>query len=196
MLFRRCLLAGILFFAVLNTAKSQSPTLDTYANQLLFNIFKEQPDTAIRGFLRRYIPSLLDKRTLASKPSSDAQNEYTLEEHSFIFTSHPYFKSRFANGKLEFFCRRLEDGAIQVYDVKLWFEFDDSQQGEIAYSKLIETLSPVSTNTKQSSVNGYMKYQFSDKKATVGINKVQMRLTVDNLDQKRYRILFETTNDL
>ncbi|MEO7530082.1 MAG: hypothetical protein ABIS69_01685, partial [Sediminibacterium sp.] len=195
MVFRRCLLVGFLFVILLNTTNGQSFTVDTYSNQLLFNIFKDQPDSTVRSFLRLYAPSLLDKKMIQDPGSSTGnKNQYTYEVHSFIFTSHPYFKSSFSNGKLELYCRRSHDEkSVQVYDVKLWFEFDTQQEAEMAQTRLIETFTPISTNQHFSSANGFMRAEFSDKKVTTGFNKIQFRLTADNLDRTRFKILFETT---
>ncbi len=198
MILRRFLLTGFLFVVLLNTTNGQSLAFDTYSNRLLFNIFKDQPDTAIRGFLRLYAPSLLDKKITAANPGSSGggKGEYSFEVHTYLFTSHPYFSTGFTNGKLELYCRRLHNGGdIQVYDVKLWFEFNTPQEGEIAFSKLIEIYRPISTNERFGSSVGAQRAEFSDTKGK-GINKVQFRLTVDNLDRHTFKILFETTNDL
>jgi hypothetical protein len=89
MMFRKCLLAGLLFIVFLPCANSQSLTFDGYANQLLFNIFKDQPDTAIRPFLRSYVPSLLDKKITPADlgSSGGSKNQYSFEIHSFLFTT-------------------------------------------------------------------------------------------------------------
>lgn len=199
MILRRFLLVGFLLVVLLNTTNSQSITFETYSNQMLFNIFKDQPDTAIRGFLRLYAPSLLDKKITPADlgSSGGSKSQYSFEVHSFIFISHPYFSTSFTNGKLELYCRRLHDGgSIQVYDVKLWFEFDTQQEGEIAFSKLIQTYRPISANERFGSSIGAQRAEFSDTKGSKGINRIQFRLTADNLDRHMFKILFETTNDL
>lgn len=193
-MFRKCFLTGFLLCALFNTMNGQSLTVDTYANQLLFNIFKDQPDTAIRPFLRLYTPSLLEKKTIPDgSPSSGSANMF--EIHSFIFNKHPFFKASFTSGKLELYCQRNDSKGTNVYDVKLWFEFDTLEEAEIAYNKLIETFVPISTNKRFGVTNGAQKAEFSDTK-TKGLNKVQLRLTADNLDHLRFKILFETNNDL
>lgn len=199
-MFRKCLLAALLFITLLPCANSQSLTFDTYANQLLFNIFKDQPDTAIRLFLRSYVPSLLDKKVSPADLGSTggSKNQYSFEIHSFVFTTHPHFNNSFTNGKIEFFCRRSLDGKIiQVYDVKFWLEFNELQEAEIAYSKLVETFAPLSNKLNYTSGNGFRKAEFSDTRAGKGtLNKIQFRLTADNLDRRRFKILFETDNEL
>jgi hypothetical protein len=199
-MFRKCLLAGLLFIVFLPCANSQSLTFDGYANQLLFNIFKDQPDTVIRPFLRSYVPSLLDKKITPADlgSSGGSKNQYSFEIHSFLFTSHPYFNNLFTNGKIEFFCRRSLDGKIiQVYDVKFWLEFNELQDAELAYSKLVETFTPLSNKQSHTSGNGYRKAEFSDTRAPkTGLGKIQFRLTADNLDRRRFKILFETDNEL
>lgn len=181
-------------------AKTQQLTMDGYTNQLLFNIFSDKPDTAISNFLRLYTPSLFEKKKMpqtngVTGSASGSRDEY--EIHSFIFNRHPYFKSSFTIGKLELYCRHFPDErGVQVYAVKLWFEFDTQQEAEMAYSKMVETLIPLSTAKNFSSVNGYMKAEFTDNKGEKGFTHVQFRLTADNLDKRRFKILFETENDL
>ncbi len=195
MMFRKCFLAGFLLCALFNTMNGQSLTVDTYANQLFFNIFKDQPDTSIRPFLRLYAPSLLEKKTTPPDGSPSAGNKNAFEIHSFIFNKHPFLNASFTSGKLELYCQRNEGKGTNVYDVKLWFEFDTQEEAEIAYNKLIETFIPISTNKRFSVTNGAQKAEFSDTK-TKGLNKIQLRFTADNLDRHRFKILFETENDL
>jgi hypothetical protein len=198
-MFRKCFLFGSLLLLLFSTTKGQSLTVDSYSNQLLFNIFKEQPDTGIRNFLRLYAPTLYPKIPASANAASaigNSQHSYTPEIHSFIFTKHPFFNASFASGKLELYCQHFNDSrGVQVYDVKLWFEFDIQQEAEIAYSKLIETFIPISSNKKIDSMNGFMRGQFSDANTTKGFNKIQFRLTADNLTH-RFKILFETQNEL
>jgi hypothetical protein len=196
MMFRKCFLAFFLLFALFNTTNGQSLTVDTYSNRLLFNIFRETPDTAIRPFLRLYTPSILENKPALPDGSSPGGSKKSYEIHSFIFNKHPFFPATFTSGKLELYCQRSNDGkGAQVYDVKLWFEFDTQEEAEMAFSKLVETFIPISTNKRFSSISGAQKAEFSDKNGT-GFTKIQFRLTADNLDRHRFKILFETENDL
>jgi hypothetical protein len=193
---RKYLLASFFLLILLGRSNGQSLTVESYTNQLLFTIFQNQPDTAIRPFLRLYAPALLEKKAIPEGPAA-AGSSSSIEIHSFIFTKHPYFKSTFSSGKLELYCQRFNDArGLQVYDIKLWFEFDTQQDGEIAYSKLIETFMPISKARNLSSSSGSMKAEFSDSKESKGLSKIQFRLTADNLDKKMFKILFELGNDL
>jgi hypothetical protein len=193
---RKYFLAAFLLLALFGRTNGQSLTVESYTNQLLFNIFLNQPDTSIRPFLRLYAPSLLEKKAIPEGPAASGPPSST-EIHSFVFSKHPYFKSSFSTGKLELYCQRFNDArGLQVYDIKLWFEFDNQQDGEIAYSKLIETFMPISKARNLSSYSGAMKAEFSDTKESRGLSKIQFRLTADNLDRKMFKILFELGNDL
>jgi hypothetical protein len=193
---RKCFIAGFLLFVLFSRTNGQSPTVESYTNQLLFNIFMDQPDTAIRPFLRLYAPSLLEKKTVPEGNTSSG-SQSSNEIHSFLFTKHPFFKSTFSTGKLELHCQHFTDArGLQVYDIKLWFEFDTQQDGEIAYSKLIETFMPISKARNLSSASGAMKAEFSENKDSKGLSKIQFRLTADNLDKRMFKILFELGNDL
>ncbi|MES2004166.1 MAG: hypothetical protein V4450_06560 [Bacteroidota bacterium] len=188
-------LALLVMLAV--TTKAQPVPLDTYTHQLLFNIFKEAPDPSVMDFLKLYAPSLYNKKANLQPGSAIGQNNHAYEIHSFVFYKHPYFGPSFTFGKLELDCQRFpEPKGLQVYDAKLWFEFDTQQEAEIAYSKLMETFIPISTNKKFSSTNGYQKGEFTDTKGEKGFNKVQIRLMADNLDHSRFKILLELGNNL
>lgn len=192
---KKQLLVLLLFCGTTIITHAQQVPLDTYAHQLYFNIFTVHPDTAISDFLRNYAPSLLNNK---SSFTADNTNETTRYEiHSFVFTKHPYFKPTFTNGKLDLYCMRPGGGKnMQVYDVKLWFEFDTQPEAEMAFSKLAETLIPISTQKQFSSTNGYQKGAFTDSKGEKGFNRLQVRLTADNLDRRRFKILIELQNDL
>src|SRR4051812_11035291 len=142
-MFRKYFLASFLLLVLFGRSNGQPLTVESYTNQLLFNIFQNQPDTAIRPFLRLYAPALLERKAITGPATSGSPG--STEIHSFVFTTHPYFKSTFSTGKLELYCQRFNDTrGLQVYDIKLWFGFDTQQDGEIAYSKLIETFMPIS----------------------------------------------------
>lgn len=199
-MFRKYILVCFFFSFSFGRLYSQTLTVDRYTNQLLFNIFEEQPDSSILDFIKQYIPSLAEKkkkdRVPASTPLLSDQNKYA-EVHSFIFTRHPFLKATFTSGKLDFFC--LHNNAakdIQVSNVKLWLEFDTQPEAEMAFSNMIETFIPISTQKKFSSTNGSQKAEFSDAKEMNGFGKIRIRLTADNLAQHRFKILFETENDL
>ncbi|MDE3251477.1 MAG: hypothetical protein KGO92_01645 [Bacteroidota bacterium] len=185
-------------FVCIGTVNAQQTNFDTYTNQLFFNIFKPRPDTAIAEFLRRYTPSLYFKHQTGNT-TGDAlgKKDFSLEIHSFLFTHHPFFQASFTNGKIEFYCQRYPDPiGTKVYDVKLWFTFDTQQEADMAFSKLVETYIPISTKKKISSLSGYQQAEFSEESSQNLFSKIKFRYTSDNLDQHRYKILFETTNDL
>jgi hypothetical protein len=194
MIFRKCFLAPLLFVLLYNDASAQSLTVDSYANQLLFNVFKEKPDPVIQDFLKAYIPSMLDKKTVAQ---GSGDNKFTLESHGFVFLEHPHFKPAFRNGKLEFDCRRYSDTrGVQVDDVRLWFYFDTQQEGETAFAQMVDILKPISLKNYIHSANGAMIGEFTDTKNTKGFSKVQAYLMTDEIDKTKFRILFALGNTL
>ncbi len=196
----KCILAYLLFTFWGIASFGQPLTLDKYANQLYFNIFSTQPDPSIQEFIRLYIPTLAEKKTKdgiwiinPNKSVVDMHNE----THSFIFQKHPFFKSSITSGKMEFHTiRNKELQSVQITNLILWFEFDTQPEAEMAFSSLIETFIPISTNKKISSTQGAVKAEFLDAKESKGFNKIRIRLTADNLDKHLYKILFETDNDL
>lgn len=186
----RRILSFILLTCIFGKLHAQS--LDDAANKLFFDVFRSNPDTVIRPFLRNYVPSLLDN----SKPPSATANAVR-EVHTFIFSKHPFFNFNISSGKVEFYCLHTPGSStVQVYDVKLWLEFDSQQIGEMAYNQLVATFDPISSMKKFSSANGAIKAEFSDNKTQGSIHKIKFRLTADNLDNLRFKLLFETGNDL
>ena len=202
-MFRKCILAYSLLLLTSYAANSQEMNMDMQTHQLFFNIFREKPDTSILGFLKLYTPSLYEKKNLTQGPnwiiysSIDTLRAYR-EIHSFVFTSHPYFTEKFTQGKLEIYCKRYEDTKLlqNITNVQLWFEFETQPEAEIAFTRLVDRFILLATEQKFSTVIGAQKAAFTNSKETRGFNRVQFRLTADNVSLYRYKILFETGNDL
>jgi hypothetical protein len=168
-------------------------SIDDAANKLFFNVFKNNPDTSIRGFLRNYLPGLLQNQTGNSINAASAVREV----HAFLFSKHPFLNAAITGGKLEFFClHAYNSNTTQVYDVKLWLEFESQQTAEMAYNQLIALFDPLSSLKRFSSSNGAIKAEFSDAGTQPAMHKIRFRLTADNLDNLRFKILFESGNDL
>ena len=182
--------------------EAQPASINVYAHQLLFNILTEKPDTSIIDFLKLYIPGLYDKKktqVVLNTSASTARVPDHEEIHSFLFTRHPYFNEKFTRGRLDIFCKRYDNlNLLQtVSDIQLWFEFDSQEEAEIAFSRFIERFMSVSTQKKFSSTTGAQQAEFvNTKEATALFNRVRFRLTSDFVGRHRYKILFETTNDL
>jgi len=196
-MFRKFSLACFILLLTVTRSTSQGVTIDSYTNQLLFNVLTNQPDTSITSFLKLYIPSLYEKtKTISDKPKDTVHCHE--EIHSFVFTKHPFLNVKFAKGKLDICCKRYDSPELiqNIMNIQLWFEFNEQQEAEIVFSRLIDSFIPLSTDKKFSAVNGSQKAEFTNEKITKGFNKVQLRLTIDNVSQYRYKILFETENSL
>ncbi|HVZ26423.1 MAG TPA: hypothetical protein VG842_10230, partial [Sediminibacterium sp.] len=108
----------------------QTRSFDSYTNELLFNVFRDKPDTAISEFIRLYVPELLKKNTKPAFTGTAGQQRVE-EVHSFVFKRHPFFNGKFAVGKLQFFCTRfIPANTVAVYDISLVLEFDDQVSAE------------------------------------------------------------------
>ena len=105
---------------------------------------------------------------------------------------------KFVKGKLDIHCKRYNSQELiqNITNIKLWFEFDDQQEAEIAFSRLVDNFILLSTDKKFGAANGAQKAEFLNSKNTKGFNRVQFRLTIDNVAQHRYKILFETGNTM
>lgn len=199
---QKCVWAFCFFIFMQGPLEAQPASIHVYTHQLLFNILTEKPDTSIIDFLKLYIPGLYDKKKtqgILNTNASTARVPDHEEIHSFLFTKHPFFNEKFTRGKLDIYCKRYDDPhlAQTVSDIQLWFEFDSQEQAEIAFSRCIERFISVSTQKKFSSTTGAQQAEFSNKKDTTALfNRVRFRLTSDFVGLHRYKILFETTNDL
>ncbi len=196
-MFRKLLIICLFILFVTNPSKGQELTIDGYTNQLFLNVLTERPDSSITGFLKLYIPSLYDKKKPPAFSATDTFH-YHEEIHSFLFTDHPYLKMKFVKGKLDIHCNRFNNLELiqNITNIKLWFEFDDQQEAEIAFSRLVDNFILLSTDKKFSAMNGAQKAEFLNLKNTKGFNRVQFRLTIDNVAQHKYKILFETGNTM
>lgn len=181
---RKSIWAAIVLLALHTPLRSQTVTLDSYANQLLFNVFKE-PAPEIREFLKLYIPSLLDKKN--DQPAAGKQR---FESHGFIFMEHPFFKSAFANGKVEFDCRRYVDTKeLRVDNVRLWLNFDTQQEAETAFGQIVQTLKPVCPKNRVYTENGSLNAELIDTKSASGFNRLQLFLATDYTDRSKFGLL-------
>lgn len=197
--FRLAKCATILVLScLLNKAvHAQTNTINGFTQQLFFNIYTGQPDTSVTAFLQDHIPSFNNKAFTTGTTHTGTNTGNRIEIHTFVFNKHPYFAAAFVNGKLEFYCRHFADArGEQVFDVKLWFEFENQLEAEMAFSKLVELFLPISQGKRFSSTNGSQRAEFSDNRQKQGFSKIQFRLTADNLDRNRFKILFETGNEL
>jgi len=196
-MFRKLLLACCIFLLTVARLTGQDLTITTYTHQLLFNVLTDEPDTSISGFLKLYIPSLYNKKKATVGPATDTFH-YHEEIHSFLFTKHPFLNIKFAKGKLDIYCKRYDGPELiqHITNVQLLFEFDEPQEAEIAFSRLVDNFILLSNDKKFSTVNGAQKAEFTNSRITNGFNRVQFRLAADNIGQHRYKLLFETGDNL
>lgn len=190
---RKSLLALVFGLIFHSFSHAQRNDLDAYVNRLFFHVFKDEPDSAIRGFLRQYIPSLLDKRSAATAKATD--RKFALESHGFIFLQHPLIHAPFRNGRIEFDCRRYNDARGVVADnARLWFHFDSQQEAETVFGELVQALKPLSTQNRVFTDNGSMVGDFTDAKAANGFYKVHLFLTTEFLDRTKFQLLAEVAS--
>ena len=164
-MFRRLVLVCFVSCLFSGYSYAQALTVDKFANQLLFNIFTPQPDPSIQDFLKTYIPALYEKKKKEGVwvNNSAKTGQGYQEILSFVFTKHPFFKPSFTSGKIEFFCVRNGDPKnTQITNCKLWFEFNTQLEAEMAFSNLIDTFMPISSDKKFGSVSGAQKAEFTD----------------------------------
>lgn len=175
-------------------------TMDDYTKRLFFNLFTGKPDTSIRGFLNLYIPALSHTKTPGKWINyAPADTTHAHEEiHSFIFKNHPFINEKFARGRLDFSCRRYEGAQVMqnITGIQLWFEFDTLEEAEVVFARLVEMFILVSSNKKITTINGLPRAAFINTNNPTGFSKVQVIMMADTISVHKYKVLFETGNDL
>jgi hypothetical protein len=196
-MYRKYILSIGIFLMILNKSSGQQLTFDSFTNQLLFDVYSPQPEKSIRSFVKRYIPAINEKITNQNPVTLDTASGFD-EMHSFIFKKHPSLSVSIKRGKLDIQCKRFEEKEFfqNILNVTLWLEFDDQMQAEIAFSRLVDNYIILSSEKKFSAQNGSQKAEFMSSNKSGHFTRVQFRLTVDNISEYRYKILFETTNSL
>lgn len=190
---RKSLLVVVLLLLLRLGAHAQVATLDAYCNQLFFHVFAEKPDPAIQDFLKTYLPSLLDKNNAPAGNTNGSK--FSLETHGFVFLKHPFIKTPFASGKIEFDCRRFNDARGVVSDnTRMWFYFDTQQEAETTFGQIVTTLTPLASQNRVYTDSGSMIGDFTDPKATSGFYRARFFLTTDFLDKKKFILLCEVNS--
>ena len=118
--------------------------------------------------------------------------------HTFLFNKHPFFDALFTKGKVEFYTKNYlaNSDKDNLEDLKLWFEFDESIPAAIAYQKLLDRFTPLSTQKKFSSDNETKIAEFTDAHSKEFYGHLRLTLARDNFKQGVYKILVEIGNDL
>jgi hypothetical protein len=176
---------------------AQNKTLENCKGELFFNVWTQHPDSSILNFLEKYIPVLYKKPT-GKREWNIYQTEPIKIEigiHAFTFINHPYFKSNFSEGKLEFYKYEGENGG-NIHDMQLWFNFNNKSDALIAYKNLLDTFNVRATKKRFTEIGKTRKAEFTDTNMKDTFSGVVIYLMEDNLNKNRYKILFKSSSDL
>jgi hypothetical protein len=211
------------FFTILfamTFQNSSAQTLAEYTDQLYFGMFSLHPDSAITGFLERYMPFVLEKHDTKAKwtmypPGVTEEPKFETVVNSYVFCKHPYFQGPFLSGQLAFTMKVYanKDRGTQWVSTKLWFECDNEKDAHTSFRQLIDSFSRFNTLKRMSSQQGMEKVEFTDKHSGKTPSRIQIILMPDYTLESRtgyfsedneaniiyapgYRIVVETRNDL
>jgi hypothetical protein len=198
---------------------SSVQTLDKYADDLYFGMLSCKPDTKINDFVAKYVPVVLKKpgsdgKWTAYPPDSFTEPKFETVTNSFVFYEHPYFDARYKSGQLAVTQKIYPDPdwSDNITAMKLWFEFDNENDAQNSYEKLVETFSTFNTLKRLTSENGIDKAEFTDKNSDKVYSSIQILFAKDlfirteyaiptsdgfrTITKTGYKILVEVGNDL
>jgi hypothetical protein len=196
-------MSRIIFLALFSISScvdsfGQSSKFDTLVDELYFNIFKGKPDTSIFPFLKKYFPVLTKEH---NKPEGGwtmyppgPPPKFFFTVHSFIFSKHPYFNTKFRQGQIDFTCSELKEGAAGIHDVKLWFVFDSKNDAFDAFEKLCNMFDPLSKTRDVQRNEERVTAKYSTETDFQSYNSVIIVLAKDELHDGRFKLLFKTPN--
>jgi hypothetical protein len=176
---------------------AQNKTLENCKDELFFNVWTQHPDSSILNFLKNYIPILYTKPVGKGEwiiyPPEAVKIEICI--HSFTFISHPYFRSDFIDGKLEFYKYEGENGG-NIQNLQLWFNFKNKSDALIAYKNLLDTFNVRATKKRFTKIRNTRKAEFTDTNMMNTFSGVVIFLMKNNIYKDTYQILFKSSSDL
>ena len=172
---------------------SSEQTLDKYADQLYFGMLSLNPDTSVTEFLTKYIPVIFKKFDNSGgwtvyPPGVIEEPTFYKVTHSYVFSSHPYFKGHFKSRQLAITQKIYSDEKWNgnITDIKLWFECDNEEDAKRSFKQLIDTFSSFNVLKRITSQQGIDKAEFTDKNCDKYYSNIQIFLATDYTLGKRY----------
>lgn len=164
---------------------------------MFYNVWTQHPDSSILSFLKNYVPILYRKPTGRGEwtiyPPEAIKMEIGI--HSFTFISHPYFRSNFIDGKLDFYKYEGENGG-NIHALQLWFNFKNKRDALIAYKNLLDTFNVRATKKRFTKIGNTRKTEFTDTNMKNTFSGVAIFLIKNNIFKNTYQILFKSSSDL
>ncbi len=175
-----------------SNASGQVSKFDELSNKMFFNIFVHKPDSSVYDFVKKYFPAFTEKYEPGGwtmyPPGPPPELQYTI--HSLKFKKHPYFESKFREGRLDILASEEKNGRCGVTDFQLWFMFDTKDDAQTAFNKLSNLFEALSKSKKTFELNNKSVAEYSDQLEFDEINSVQVILTNDELHENKYKLFF------
>jgi|GEM_PF-3721415 len=159
---------------------------------MFFDIFLFKPDTTVMAFLQKYYP-------MFTKPFSPGKWQIYPEQnpptslstlHSFFFKSHPVLKSKFQEGRLDFYSDETANLGRGIRDFDIWFFFDSKADGLNAFNEISSLFEKYSKSKKITKTRDKIIASYSDRDTLLRSNSVQIIFTKDELFEKKYKLFF------
>lgn len=182
----------LIFMSLSKPTIAQNNKFDDLKNRMFFNIFLFKPDSVVRDFLEKYYPMFCKPYSSGKWQINPAvppiRTISTL--HSFFFKTHPVLKSKFYEGRLDFFSDETLEYGRGVKDFDIWFFFDSKIDASNAFKELSSMFEKYSKSKKIVNENDKIIASYSNKDTLLRSNSVQIILTKDELFENKYKIFF------
>jgi len=160
---------------------------------MFFNILIGKPDSCVYDFVKKYFPAF----TEPPKPGGWTMYppgplpKLTYSIHSIKFSTHPYFDTKFREGRLDILASEQKEAEHPgMSDLQLWFMFDNKTDAQGAFVKLCEMFESTSKSKKVFERNGKKVAEYSDQPIFDYLSSVQFILTKDELFDGKYKLFF------
>jgi hypothetical protein len=161
------------------------------ANQMLFNIWLQKPDSSILGFVKKYVPVLaqVSKEWTVQRVMLHAESEIKTI-HSVLFSLHPFFPLNFKEGRIDILTREISGNVVGIRDIQLWLFFESEKNAKRTFEEIKEIFKNSSTFIKDRMHGESLISVLEDEKSESWINAVQLYLIKDPLQESNSKILF------
>jgi hypothetical protein len=193
----RSLLFIICIVTFTNCSNKEPVTFDTTTRRIFFNGDVYKNDRELVEFYKSSKYLSLDrppKGYTLYPPLSALGQDGRQQQYTFRFRTHPYVSFSFREGELIISSRKSNDGEVFSFPT-LKFIFDSKEQSELAYNKLLDTYSKLSTRKRFSSYKDTKNAEFTDDNSKE-IKEVSFLQGKGDTLANGYVIVFGLGNDL
>jgi hypothetical protein len=175
-----------------NSSFEQNSKVWALGEKMFFNIFNHNPDSSVYDFIKKYFPIYTEEPYQGgwTMYPPGPMPVYQSTMHSLLFTKHPYFDTKFREGRLDLLSKEKEGEGPGLTDFHLWFFFDNKNDADEAFAKLSSMFEKLSIHKKIFNRDGRKVAHYSDGEEMGGMNTAEFILTTDELHENKYKLFF------